>query len=88
VLSLLSAAHAIVSTACYQPESLIPNLIMQAHGWLMAVGWGLLIPLGILTARHGKEFKPPLWFHLHRCDVIVAWQRLGSCGQSPAHLEA
>lgn len=39
---------------------------VQAHGWLMAIGFGLLTPLGIVVARHGKAIRPPLWFHAHR----------------------
>ena len=48
-----------------QGESAHITHLKNAHGWLMAVGWGLLIPVGILVARHGKDWDP-LWFHLHR----------------------
>lgn len=44
-------------------------LPLQAHGWLMVVGWGVLIPLGILTARHAKRWDP-LWFHVHRWAML------------------
>ena len=37
----------------------------QAHGILMVVGFGILIPLGVLVARTLKPLDP-FWFHLHR----------------------
>jgi len=36
-----------------------------AHMWLMSIGWGILIPLGILGARAKKEL-PRYWFNMHR----------------------
>lgn len=44
----------------------------QAHGWLMAIGWTLIL-VGILVARHGKAYLlgDPLWFHLHRGIQIL-----------------
>ncbi|KAL4443841.1 hypothetical protein ABPG75_011578 [Micractinium tetrahymenae] len=38
----------------------------SAHGWLAAIGWGVLVPSGIVMARSFKDARPPLWFHLHR----------------------
>ena len=38
---------------------------LQVHGILMVVGFGILIPLGVLVARTMKPLDP-LWFHLHR----------------------
>jgi hypothetical protein len=49
------------------------------HGVLMFVGWGLLIPVGMISARYlkpmlGNDVKlagKPLWFQLHLfCQVI------------------
>ena len=37
----------------------------QVHGILMVVGFGILIPIGVLVARTLKPLDP-LWFHLHR----------------------
>ncbi|KAI3429584.1 hypothetical protein D9Q98_005670 [Chlorella vulgaris] len=43
------------------------NLTLKsAHSWLAAIGWGVLIPAGIVMARSFKDAAPPLWFHLHR----------------------
>jgi hypothetical protein len=40
------------------------------HGTLMAIAWGLILPIGILAARYLKSIKsddqPPLWFSIHR----------------------
>ncbi len=38
---------------------------LQAHGWLAAVGWGVLVPGGIVMARSFKDLDRT-WFHLHR----------------------
>lgn len=38
---------------------------MQAHAWLAAIGWGVLVPLGILLARSFKDARG-WWFHAHR----------------------
>ncbi|GAQ87169.1 DOMON domain containing protein [Klebsormidium nitens] len=37
----------------------------NAHGWINAISWGFLLPLGVLTARYFKAHDP-LWFHIHR----------------------
>ena len=42
-----------------------PPRLVQAHAWLCAIGWGVLIPVGIVMARSFKELDP-MWFHLHR----------------------
>ena len=39
-----------------------------AHAILMIVGWGLLLPLGVLFARC-KEWGP-IWFQLHRLTQV------------------
>jgi hypothetical protein len=36
-----------------------------AHGVLMGLSWGFLLPVGLLVARFGKH-KDPLWFKVHR----------------------
>lgn len=76
LLVLLAAGRcaACPSSAClagppgHRPS---PPALVQAHGWLMAVGFGLLIPLGIVVARHGKGVRPPLWFHAHRAIQVT-----------------
>ena len=41
----------------------------RAHGCLMSIAFGLLIPLGIIAARFFKGFGA-VWFHLHRALVL------------------
>ncbi|KAI7840061.1 hypothetical protein COHA_006192 [Chlorella ohadii] len=41
------------------------SALIAAHLWLLLLGWGVFIPLGIVIARTMKE-RDPLWFHLHR----------------------
>lgn len=40
---------------------------MQIHGILNVVSWGILFPIGVITARYLKnfEFGDPAWFYLH-----------------------
>lgn len=45
----------------------------DAHMWLMAVGWGIIIPLGIVSAR-AKNLMTKRWFTVHR---II--QSIGFC---------
>lgn len=37
----------------------------NTHGVLMTIGWGILIPLGIVLAA-SMRWRAPLWFQLHR----------------------
>ena len=40
------------------------------HAILMTVGWGVLLPMGVILARYAKAHHP-LWFHLHRiCNTL------------------
>ncbi|KAI3429585.1 hypothetical protein D9Q98_005671 [Chlorella vulgaris] len=48
------------------------NLVKSAHSWLAAIGWGVLIPAGIVMARSFKE-ADPLWFHLHRGMQVLGF---------------
>jgi hypothetical protein len=41
-----------------------------AHGSLMLVGWGLLLPSGTITARFFKHRPDGLWFKIHRALQI------------------
>jgi hypothetical protein len=43
------------------------QLLLQAHMWLMAISWGVLMPIGIMMARSFKELDP-LWLAVHRCE--------------------
>jgi hypothetical protein len=51
------------------------NAARTAHMWLMTIGWGFFIPLGILMARYKpKALGATGWFQLH-----LAIQTLGFC---------
>jgi hypothetical protein len=39
---------------------------MAAHGSLMLISWGFLLPLGIVSARLLRHFPNSLWFRVHR----------------------
>ena len=43
---------------------------MQIHGILMAVAWGLIIPVGVLVSRYGKPWTN--WFRAHRAIQVRA----------------
>lgn len=45
---------------------------ITAHNWLMVIGWGVLIPIGIITARYFKH-KGSWWFHVHRAVQSFAF---------------
>lgn len=66
------------------------------HAWLMTIGWGVLIPLGVLTARFLKSKPNKLWFKLHRAiqttglvfaiiGLVLAVQAVGNKGGNGQH---
>lgn len=38
--------------------------LKRAHGILNMIGWGILIPIGVIVARYLKHLDS-LWFYLH-----------------------
>ena len=42
----------------------------QAHAALLTIGWGLLIPGGIMIARYGRRWDP-LWFRVHMYSNVL-----------------
>lgn len=42
-----------------------------AHGSLMIISWGLLLPVGVLTARLTKHRPDALWFRGHRAVQLT-----------------
>ncbi|KAL6062525.1 DBH-like monooxygenase protein 1, variant 2 [Balamuthia mandrillaris] len=46
------------------------QLKLKLHGLLMALGWGILLPLGTFWPRFFKRYDP-LWFHLHRVFQVL-----------------
>lgn len=50
----------------------------KAHAWIATIGWGVLVPAGIVMARSFKDagsqnLKPPLWFHVHRAVMSLGF---------------
>jgi hypothetical protein len=43
---------------------------LQAHAWLMVIGWGLLLPSGAVVAHSFKSLGP-IWFRIHRTVQIL-----------------
>eukprot|EP00884_Botryococcus_braunii_P017823 jgi/Botrbrau1/4724/Bobra.0218s0038.2 len=43
-----------------------------AHGWIMAISWGVLIPLGAVLARNFKTVGTG-WFNAHRIIQTIGW---------------
>ncbi|ONK80366.1 uncharacterized protein A4U43_C01F16880 [Asparagus officinalis] len=46
------------------PTSLYPYKLKRNHGALAIFGWGVLLPIGAITARYGKGWDP-LWYYIH-----------------------
>ncbi|WCJ28153.1 Cytochrome b561 and DOMON domain-containing protein At4g17280 [Euphorbia peplus] len=67
-INLLSGA----STGAQGNDKLVKR---NAHGVLNAVSWGILMPIGAITARYVKVIKPgnPIWFYLHVSCQSVAY---------------
>ncbi|MCO5570777.1 hypothetical protein L7F22_024505 [Adiantum nelumboides] len=49
------------STAGFQSPH---HVLKNRHGVLNTVGWGILLPCGVLAARY-LRFADPVWFYLH-----------------------
>lgn len=62
-------AGTIVSTPVSEYETRV-----IAHGTLMLLSWGFLLPAGAVLARFFKH-REPLWFHCHRSVQVVGLVR-------------
>ncbi|GAQ84377.1 hypothetical protein KFL_001860240 [Klebsormidium nitens] len=71
---------------------------MRAHGWLMGFGVGVLLPLGALASRFGKN-RLPHWFYLHAvCQItgvilmtigaIIAFSYFDALQRAQSHAQA
>ncbi|EFJ07290.1 hypothetical protein SELMODRAFT_44932, partial [Selaginella moellendorffii] len=57
-----------INIASGNAEIVIPHQkLKNRHGIINAVGWGLLLPLGVMSARYLKVFQcaDPAWFYMH-----------------------
>lgn len=50
-------------------------IVQQTHGVLNAVSWGVMMPMGAMTARYLKVFKVgnPAWFYIHAACQTSAY---------------
>ncbi|XP_071701998.1 cytochrome b561, DM13 and DOMON domain-containing protein At5g54830-like [Rutidosis leptorrhynchoides] len=39
--------------------------VLAAHGFMMFLAWGILLPCGILAARYTKHLPGDIWFKIH-----------------------
>lgn len=39
--------------------------LRKTHGLLNMFGWGILIIIGAIVARHMKQYREPAWFYAH-----------------------
>lgn len=54
---------------------------LQIHGWLMAISWGFLIPIGVMSARYLKEHDPLVrlypqshsYVNWHATNTMYSW---------------
>lgn len=53
-------------------QTVYVNRETRVHGWVSAVGVGLLMPLTMILARRFKEYNPA-WFHLHRIIGVLSF---------------
>lgn len=59
-----------------------PNHVLKnRHGVLNVVGWGILLPIGIMFARYLRQFESadPAWFYIHAFCQTVGYS-LGVAG--------
>lgn len=63
------------------PERCPYGLPLQAHAFLAGIGFGVLLPFGILFARHGKLLTETAWFYSH-IAVQVSGYLVGVAGWS------
>ncbi|KAL2642610.1 hypothetical protein R1flu_010197 [Riccia fluitans] len=54
-------------------EGTVDNSDQNTHGILNVVGWGLLLPLGVLTARYLRQFTSSVWFYMHVSIQLAAF---------------
>ncbi|CAN6444708.1 unnamed protein product [Victoria cruziana] len=41
-----------------------PSMLKRSHGILAILGWGVILPIGVIIARYCKKWDP-LWYYLH-----------------------
>ncbi|KAG0557186.1 hypothetical protein KC19_11G108400 [Ceratodon purpureus] len=80
--NLLSAGNIDLSTGIATAAGLPHQKLKNTHGVFNAVAWGILLPIGVMSARYLRMFAwaDPLWFYMHiACQLtgytlgVVGW---------------
>lgn len=51
----------------------LDKTFVAVHAFLMVLAWGLLLPIGIYSARYGDRKNSTTWFQVHRaCQLLGA----------------
>lgn len=46
-----------MARSCWTCIEHASSSLLQAHGWLAAIGWGVLVPAGIVMARRWGQMQ-------------------------------
>eukprot|EP00246_Nothoceros_aenigmaticus_P000606 TRINITY_DN10862_c0_g1_i1.p1 TRINITY_DN10862_c0_g1~~TRINITY_DN10862_c0_g1_i1.p1 ORF type:complete len:344 (+),score=25.33 TRINITY_DN10862_c0_g1_i1:125-1033(+) len=67
--SLSKGTLNLATGAATESQSIPNERLKYNHGIVAVVGWGILIPLGIMVARYARPFEAcdPAWFYTHIC---------------------
>ncbi|XP_051131097.1 cytochrome b561 and DOMON domain-containing protein At3g07570 [Andrographis paniculata] len=66
------------ATGQFQTQSSPQASLKRSHGILNMLGWGILMPIGIMVARYMRRWDP-LWFYSHAIIQSIAFS-LGIIG--------
>eukprot|EP00250_Pteridium_aquilinum_P013410 c21323_g1_i1 orf=222-1457(-) len=69
------ASGAASSSSIQLPRQILKN----RHGVVNTVGWGILLPCGVIAARYLRPFSDPAWFYIH-VFLQLAGYALGVAG--------
>ena len=74
------ATFDVLSGAAATPHNNI-NILKLVHGIINAISWGLLLPMGAVTARYFRHIQAlgPTWFYIHS-EIQLSALFLGTVG--------
>ncbi|XP_047968129.1 ubiquitin carboxyl-terminal hydrolase 5-like isoform X2 [Salvia hispanica] len=56
----------------FQTEKRPESNLRRIHGLLNMLGWGILIPIGVMVARYMRKWDP-LWFYMHAVTQSIGF---------------
>lgn len=59
-------------TGQFQTEKRPESNLRRIHGLLNMLGWGILIPIGVMVARYMRKWDP-LWFYMHAVTQSIGF---------------